>query len=124
MTISKSLSPTTVTENGQITYTFIIQNLGNTATAADNVAITDTFNPILNPISVSFNGTAWNATDNYTYNNLTGAFATVLSHMGKENPEMTEPTRLQKIKASARKHPLLMSRSAFFWPLHGLCYIQ
>lgn len=78
LTISKSLSPTTVTENGQITYTFIIQNLGNTpATAADNVAVTDTFNPILTPITVSFNGTAWNATDNYTYNNLTGAFATV-----------------------------------------------
>lgn len=78
LTISKSLSPTTVTENGQITYTFIIQNLGNTAAAAaDNVAITDTFNPVLNPISVAFNGTAWNATGDYTYNNLTGAFATV-----------------------------------------------
>ncbi|MCM1101443.1 MAG: hypothetical protein NC079_07160 [Clostridium sp.] len=78
LTISKSLSPTTVTENGQITYTFIIQNLGNTAAdVADNVAITDTFNPILNPISVTFNGTAWDAGTNYTYNNLTGAFATV-----------------------------------------------
>lgn len=78
LTISKSLSPTTVTENGQITYTFIIQNLGNTpATAADNVIITDTFNPILNPVSAAFNGTAWNPTTDYTYNNLTGAFATV-----------------------------------------------
>ncbi|MCI9144452.1 MAG: hypothetical protein HFH87_17840, partial [Lachnospiraceae bacterium] len=78
LTISKSLSPTTVTENGQITYTFIIQNLGNTAAvAADNVTITDTFNPILNPITVTFNGAAWNTTDHYTYNNLTGAFATV-----------------------------------------------
>lgn len=78
LTISKSLSPTTVTENGQLTYTFIIQNLGNTAaTAADNVVITDTFSPVLNPISVAFNGTSWNATTDYTYNNLTGAFATV-----------------------------------------------
>ncbi len=78
LTISKSLSPTTVTENGQITYTFIIQNMGNTAAlSTDNVAITDTFNPVLNPITVSFNGTVWNTTDNYTYNNLTGAFATV-----------------------------------------------
>lgn len=78
LTISKSLSPTTVTENGQITYTFIVQNLGNTAAdAADNVAITDTFNPILNPITVTFNGTAWNTTTDYTYNNLTGAFATI-----------------------------------------------
>ena len=78
LTISKSLSPTTVTENGQITYTFIIQNLGNTAAVtADNVTITDTFNPILNPIAVSFNGNTWNATTNYTYNDLTGAFATI-----------------------------------------------
>ncbi len=78
LTISKSLSPTTVTENGQITYTFIIQNLGNTAAATtDNVTITDLFNPVLNPISVSFNGKAWTAPDDYTYNSLTGAFATV-----------------------------------------------
>lgn len=35
-----------------------------------------------------------------------------LSHMVKENPEMSEPTRLQKIKESARKHPLLMSLAA------------
>lgn len=78
LTISKSLSPTTVTENGQLTYTFIIQNLGNTpADATDSVTITDTFNPVLNPITVTFNGTAWSTTTDYTYNNLTGAFATV-----------------------------------------------
>lgn len=78
LTISKSLSPTTVTENGQITYTFIIQNLGNTAaTAADNVTITDTFNPVLDPIAVAFNGTAWTENTHYTYNSQTGAFATV-----------------------------------------------
>ncbi|MDE7061391.1 MAG: hypothetical protein K2O71_07345, partial [Lachnospiraceae bacterium] len=46
LTISKSVSPTTVSENGQLTYTFVIQNNGNTpATAADNVIVTDTFNP-------------------------------------------------------------------------------
>lgn len=78
LSISKSLNPTTVTENGQITYTFIIQNSGNTAaTAADNVVVADTFNPILNPISVSFNGTVWTSPTNYTYNSLTGVFASV-----------------------------------------------
>lgn len=78
LTISKSLSPTTVTENGQITYTFIIQNLGNTAAVtSDNVTITDTFNPVLDPISVSFNGKAWTADTSYTYDSTTGAFATV-----------------------------------------------
>ena len=34
LTISKALSPTTVTENGQITYTFVISNTGNTEAAA------------------------------------------------------------------------------------------
>ena len=78
LTISKSLSPTTVTENGQITYTFIIQNLGNAAAnAADNVSITDTFNPVLDPISVTFNGTAWTEATHYTYDSATGAFATI-----------------------------------------------
>ena len=78
LTISKSLSPTTVTENGQLTYTFIIQNLGNTAaSAADRIVVTDTFNPVLNSLNVTFDGAQWTATTNYTYNNLTGAFATV-----------------------------------------------
>lgn len=78
LTISKSLSPTTVTENGQITYTFIIQNLGNkAATSTDRVTITDTFNPVLDPISVTFNGKAWAADTNFTYDSTSGAFATV-----------------------------------------------
>ena len=34
LTISKALSPTTVTENGQITYTFVISNTGNTEATA------------------------------------------------------------------------------------------
>lgn len=78
LTISKSLCPTTVTENGQIVYTFVIENSGNTAaTATDNIVITDTFNPILNPISVTFNGAAWSDPANYSYNSTTGVFATV-----------------------------------------------
>lgn len=78
LTISKSVSPTTVSENGQLTYTFVIQNNGNTpATAADNVVVTDTFNPILDPITVTFNGTAWTSPANYTYNTATGEFASV-----------------------------------------------
>lgn len=78
LTISKSLCPTTVTENGQLTYTFVIQNLGNTAaTATDNVAVADTFNPTLNSLNVTFNGTQWSSPTEYSYNNLSGAFATV-----------------------------------------------
>lgn len=78
LTITKSLSPTTTTSNGQITYTFIIANNGPTpVTTADTVAVTDTFNPRLNITGVTFNGTTWAETTNYTYNAATGVFSTV-----------------------------------------------
>ena len=78
LTISKSMCPTTVTENGRLTYTFVIENIGNTAAVAtDNVAITDTFNPILTGLAVTFNGAAWTEGVNYTYSELTGQFATI-----------------------------------------------
>ena len=78
LTISKSVCPDTVVENGQITYTFVIQNTGNQeVVTTDNAAITDLFNPILDPIDVTFNGTAWTATTNYTYDSTTGLFQTV-----------------------------------------------
>ena len=78
LTISKSLSPLTVSENGQLTYTFVIQNTGNTpALLSDNAAITDTFDPILSDLTVTFNGEAWTEPDDYTYNEATGLFATV-----------------------------------------------
>ncbi|MBQ5319962.1 MAG: hypothetical protein J6K17_12780 [Oscillospiraceae bacterium] len=77
LTITKSLNPTTVTENGQLTYTFVIQNTGSEAVAAtDNAIVTDTFNPSLNITGVTFNGTAWTSPANYTYSEATGAFAT------------------------------------------------
>ena len=78
LTISKSLTPSTVTENGQLTYTFIIQNSGNTeAGEADSVVLTDTFLPILKNITVTFNGTTWTEPANYTYNEATGLFTTI-----------------------------------------------
>ena len=77
LTISKSLFPTVVTENGQITYTFVIQNTGNTPiVATDNAIITDTFDPILSDLIVTFNGTTWTVPANYTYNPATGQFTT------------------------------------------------
>ena len=78
LTITKSVSPTTVTENGQLTYTFVIQNIGNVpAEATDNVVVTDTFDPILSNLSVTYNGAAWTSPANYTYNEATGLFSTV-----------------------------------------------
>lgn len=78
LTISKSICPDTVVENGELTYTFVIQNTGSVAAVAtDNIVVTDTFNPILNSISVTYNDLPWSAPTNYTYNSATGLFQTV-----------------------------------------------
>ena len=78
LSITKTLSPETVTEDSQITYTFIIQNRGGeAATAADSVYVTDTFNPILSNISVTLDGAPLAPTTGYTYNTATGVFSTV-----------------------------------------------
>lgn len=77
LTISKSLCPAVVVENGQITYTFVIQNTGNTpVVATDNAVITDTFDPALSNLTVTYEGTTWTAPANYTYDPATGMFAT------------------------------------------------
>lgn len=78
LSINKTLSPTTITENGQLTYTFIIQNFGNTAaTAEDMLSISDIFNPALTGIRVTYNSAPWTETGNYTYDATTGSFETV-----------------------------------------------
>ncbi len=78
LTVSKALSPTVVTENGTLTYTFVVQNSGNEeATAADNVQITDTFDPRLTNLTVTLNGTPLAEGTDYTYDEGTGLFQTV-----------------------------------------------
>lgn len=80
LSITKALSPTSVAENGTITYTFVIQNFGNTAAVAtDNVQVTDTFDPILDITSVTLDGEVLSEGTGYTYNEATGEFATVTS---------------------------------------------
>ncbi len=77
LTISKSLFPLSVSENDRLTYTFVIQNTGNAdAVTTDNVVITDTFDPMLSDITVTYNGVTWSSPDDYTYNPLTGFFST------------------------------------------------
>jgi len=78
LSITKSLSPETVTENGQLTYTFVIQNTGNTAAVAtDNATVTDLFHPVLNNITVTLNGTVLAEGSQYIYDESTGLFQTV-----------------------------------------------
>lgn len=78
LSITKSISPVPVSPNGLVTYTFVIENTGNTEiTGVDNAQITDLFNPILSNISVVFNGTPWEEGTNYTYNEASGQFETV-----------------------------------------------
>ena len=78
LTITKSVSPVPVTENGRLTYTFVIQNSGNMeAGAASAAVITDIFDPILTDLVVTFNGTTWTEGPNYVYDPATGSFTTV-----------------------------------------------
>ena len=78
LSISKALTPASVPQNGQLTYTFLIENYGNEAAEETDAAIVaDVFNPILQNLSVTFNGTAWTAGTDYTYDATTGRFATV-----------------------------------------------
>lgn len=76
--ISKSVCPTSVTENGRLTYTFVIQNSGSVeATATDSIVLSDLLNPVLTDISAMLNGNALTSPTDYTYDETTGQFASV-----------------------------------------------
>ena len=78
LSISKSITPVQVVDNDRVTYTFVIQNSGNRAVVAtDDAAITDTFDPILTALTVTFDGTVWTQGVQYNYNETTGLFTTV-----------------------------------------------
>lgn len=78
LSVTKSVSPVPVAENGTLTYTFVIQNVGNTPATADDLAvITDTFSPVLSNLAVTFNGEAWTEPADYTYDETTGVFSSV-----------------------------------------------
>ena len=77
LTITKSLSPLTVTENTPITYTFTILNNGNSATEPeDQVVLSDLFDPILQNLSVTISSQPVTSPESYSYNTETGLFTT------------------------------------------------
>ncbi len=77
LTITKSISPVPVTENGTITYTFLIQNGGSAdADAASGVTVSDNFDPVLTNLTATYNGTPLVEGTDYTYNETSGEFVT------------------------------------------------
>lgn len=77
LAITKNVSPAAVAENGRITYTLTIVNTGNApAVAGDNIVITDTFDPILENITATLDGTPLTQGTDYTYDEATGLFTT------------------------------------------------
>ena len=82
LSVVKSLNPTTVVANQPLTYTFTIQNTGATATtAADNLILTDVFDPILDITSVTLNGVALSQGTDYNYNTSDGTFTTIANRI-------------------------------------------
>ncbi|MBE6653057.1 MAG: hypothetical protein E7610_06555 [Ruminococcaceae bacterium] len=82
LTVTKALSPSTVSEGDRLTYTFTIQNFGNTpVVATDDASVTDQFDPILSDLVVVFNGATWSEGVEYTYDVTTGSFATVAGNI-------------------------------------------
>ncbi len=78
LTITKSINPVPVAENGVVTYTFVIRNNGNApADASANVTLRDTFLPVLSNLTVLLNGVALAEGTGYTYAITEGDFATV-----------------------------------------------
>lgn len=78
LAITKALSPSSVEANGEVTYSFVIQNFGsNAVTAADDVVFSDTFSPALGSLTAEFNGTPWRAGTNYDYSETSGVFSSL-----------------------------------------------
>lgn len=78
LSITKEISPSTVTPNAPLTYTITVTNSGNEGVViADDLTVSDTFDPILNITSVTLNGATLTEGLEYTYNEATGEFATV-----------------------------------------------
>ena len=78
LTIAKAVCPAVITDNDTVTYTIIVQNLGNTPVlATDGVIISDVFNPVLTDLAVALDGTALVLGTGYTYDAATGSFATL-----------------------------------------------
>jgi len=92
LSILKSLSPETVAENGNLTYTLLVENRGNAPVTSD-LTVSDTFDPILENITVTLNGNLLTEGTDYTYDEATGFFTTLPSVITLPAAEYTtDPT--------------------------------
>ena len=76
LSITKCVTPDSVPENGRLTYTLTLTNTG-AEPAQTGVIVSDTFNPVLTDVTVTYNGTVWTEGVNYTYDETTGLFTTL-----------------------------------------------
>lgn len=77
LTIAKAVCPASVTCNTPLSYTIIVQNLGNApVVATDGVVIRDVLNPALSDLEVRLDGALITSPGDYTYNEATGEFVT------------------------------------------------
>lgn len=91
LTISKSVSPEVVTGCSEVTYTFVIQNAGSAAAeAADDVVLTDTFDPVLSSLTAALDGAALTAGTDYTYDEASGLFATAAGRITVPGAEFSQ----------------------------------
>ena len=117
LSVAKSITPVPVQGCGEITYTFHLQNAGNTAVLADGDAqITDTFEPILTDLVVTFNGATWTEGVEYTYNENTGLFRSVPGQV-----TVPEATFVQNTETGAWEITPGMSTLTISGYLTGLC---
>ena len=78
LTIAKAVCPAVLNDNDRVTYTIIVQNLGNIPiVATDGVVISDVFNPVLSELAVELNGVVLDEGTGYTYNTVSGEFSVV-----------------------------------------------
>lgn len=70
LAITKTISPDPVIDNQPVTYTFIINNYGNTA--SNDAVLTDTFEPIITNITVTNDGTMLEEDEDYSYDDTFG----------------------------------------------------
>lgn len=77
LTIAKAVCPAVITDNDRVTYTIIVQNLGNAPiVTTDGVIISDVFNPTLTDLTVTLDGAPLAEGTGYIYNETTGEFTT------------------------------------------------